>query len=151
MLVHEVAERAGVSAHVVRYYARIGLIDEARQTGNGYRRFGDDAVSRIRCIMEAKAFGLTLKEIRELLDSETSRGGLLNGQRAESLLKMHLEETKREIAELEAQRARLEQVLSSCLDLGAGVKVIAESGHRSIRPVLGTERGRARVHAPADS
>src|SRR6266851_1048958 len=42
----EVAEKTGVSAHALRYYERIGLLDVGRQA-SGHRRFTSHDVDRV--------------------------------------------------------------------------------------------------------
>jgi len=80
MLVNELAKRAGVEAHVVRYYTRIRLLNPARNPDNGYQLFGRDDLWRLRRIQELQALGFSLAEIRELLehvpDCRTVRAGL---------------------------------------------------------------------------
>lgn len=67
MIVNELATRSGVPAHVVRYYARIGLLTPKRDAHNGYKHFTAKDVSRLRFIRLAKSLGFTLSEIREIL------------------------------------------------------------------------------------
>lgn len=61
------ARSAGVPDHVVRFYARSGLIRPARQASNGYRQFVPEDVKRVRFVRAAQSLGFTLAEIREIL------------------------------------------------------------------------------------
>ena len=61
------ARSAGVPDHVVRFYARSGLIRPARQAANGYRQFVPLDVKRVRFVRAAQSLGFTLAEIREVL------------------------------------------------------------------------------------
>jgi len=67
LTVAELAHGAGVDAHVVRFYARAGLIRAARYAANGYRQFVPLDVKRIRFVRAAQSLGFTLTEIREIL------------------------------------------------------------------------------------
>lgn len=67
MRVQEIADRAGVSGHAVRYYTRLGLLAPARDPENQYRRFDEAAVKRLRFIRKAQNLGFTLAEIHEIL------------------------------------------------------------------------------------
>jgi DNA-binding transcriptional MerR regulator len=60
------ARAAGVEAHVVRFYARTGLIRPARHAANGYRQFVPLDVKRVRFVRAAQSLGFTLAEIREI-------------------------------------------------------------------------------------
>ena len=68
MIVSELAQQAGIPAHVVRYYARIGLLKPNRHPDNGYKLFRRDDVHRIHFIKQAKDLGFKLNEIEELLN-----------------------------------------------------------------------------------
>lgn len=61
------ARRAGVSPRTVPYYESLGLLPPAARSPNGYRTFRPEDVDRLRFIQRAKALGLTLVEIKQLL------------------------------------------------------------------------------------
>ncbi|MFQ5644973.1 MAG: MerR family DNA-binding protein [Thiogranum sp.] len=67
LTIGRLAEQAGVNIETVRYYQRIGLIDEPPKPAQGFRIYPADAVSRIRFIRRAKDLGFTLREISDLL------------------------------------------------------------------------------------
>lgn len=67
MQIGEVANQAGVSIQTMRYYERRGLLSEPRRSEGGYRRYGQDALRRVRFIRRAQELGFTLEEIGELL------------------------------------------------------------------------------------
>jgi DNA-binding transcriptional MerR regulator len=64
----EVASRAGINVSAIRFYEREGLLPEPERAG-GQRRFGEDAVERLRIINVAKQAGFSLEEVRVLLSS----------------------------------------------------------------------------------
>ncbi len=67
LTVIDLARSAAVPDHVVRFYARTGLIRATRQAANGYRQFVPFDVKRIRFIRAAQSLGFTLVEIREVM------------------------------------------------------------------------------------
>jgi len=67
--VSELARESGVTPATVRYYARIGLLSSDREPGNGYRRFSLSDRHRLTFIRQAQALGLTIGDIRTLLDT----------------------------------------------------------------------------------
>jgi len=67
------AKRAGVRIDTIRYYEKSGLLSPASRLASGYRRYGDEQVSRLRFIRRAQELGFTLKDIRELLGLSTQR------------------------------------------------------------------------------
>lgn len=68
LTVSQLAKATEVRADTVRYYERIGMIDEAERTGAGYRKFNEQAAERVRFIKNAQGMGFTLDEIKRLLE-----------------------------------------------------------------------------------
>ena len=62
------AKRTGLSVSAIRYYETQGLITADRNAG-GQRRFARSDIRRLSFVMIAQQFGVTLAEIRELLDN----------------------------------------------------------------------------------
>lgn len=65
--VSELAAELGVNPRTVRYYERIGLLTAAARTNAGYRRYGPAPRDRLRFILKAKAVGLALDDVRDIL------------------------------------------------------------------------------------
>ena len=69
MLIGELARRAGVRASAIRYYEEIGLM-QPPERASGRRRYGTDALQRLSVIAAAQLVGLSLAEIRALLEAD---------------------------------------------------------------------------------
>jgi len=67
MRIGEVAKRAGVRVSLLRYYEDIGLLPEATRV-SGQRRYDESVLRRLAVIDVAQRAGLSLDEIRELID-----------------------------------------------------------------------------------
>lgn len=67
MNVHDLAKRAGVPDHVVRYYTQRGLLEPRRNSSNGYREYAPADLYRLRFICRAKLVGFTLSDISLIL------------------------------------------------------------------------------------
>ncbi|WP_328999170.1 MerR family transcriptional regulator [Kribbella sp. NBC_00709] len=78
-----VARLAGVSVKTVRHYSDLGLL-ASRRTTAGHRRYGDDAVVRLRLIRTLRALGLDLPTIRAVLHDERTLAEVA-GTHAEAL------------------------------------------------------------------
>jgi len=66
--VKQLAAMAGVSPRTLHYYDEIGLLRPARDPANGYRQYDRPAVLRLQQILFLRELGLSLEEIREVLD-----------------------------------------------------------------------------------
>lgn len=104
----EVAERVGLSLRTVRYYEEQGLVRPAQRTNGGFRLYGDEEIARLELVKQMKPLGLTVQEMRELLDARDQLEGAEPGSRAHGLaldrLGNHAAATKRKA---EQQRAKL--------------------------------------------
>ena len=63
----ELAAELGVNPKTIRYYEDIGLLPKAARTAAGYRLYGHRDRERLAFIRKARAIGLTLEEISQLL------------------------------------------------------------------------------------
>lgn len=104
MKIGQLAGTAGVTTKTVRYYESIGVLDEPERTGAGYRSYGPDAIARLDFVRQAQSSGLTLTEIRSILEIKDEGGRSCEHTRA--LLGRHLDELDAKITEL--KRARVE-------------------------------------------
>lgn len=67
LTIGNLAKQAEVTVETIRYYQRIGLLDEPGKPFSGYRHYPHHAITRIRFIKRAQQAGFTLKEITQLL------------------------------------------------------------------------------------
>ena len=106
------AREAGVNVETLRYYEREGLLSPDARSDRGWRRYGSDALSRIRFIKGAQRLGFSLGEIRALLERDGDATSLCAASRAAGERK--LAEVEQQIHELEAVRDILREALSRC-------------------------------------
>ncbi|GAA5512343.1 mercuric resistance operon regulatory protein [Deinococcus carri] len=64
----ELAAEFHLNPRTLRYYEDIGLLPPAPRTPGGYRHYDDQDRVRLRFITQAKAVGLTLDEIKGILE-----------------------------------------------------------------------------------
>ncbi len=67
MRIGELAAKLGLNPRTIRYYEKLGLIPASERTPSGYRIYDTTDRERLRFILKAKAIGLTLEEIGEIL------------------------------------------------------------------------------------
>lgn len=68
MRIGEVADAAGTSTKTLRFYEDQGLLPEVGRTSAGYRDYPPETVSRVDFVHRGKAAGLTLAQIKQILD-----------------------------------------------------------------------------------
>ncbi len=104
MLVHELARRAGVTPHVVRYYTQIGLLKPARHPENGYKGYDNADLNRLNFIRRAQNLGFTLVEIDAVLDD--SGRGESPCPRVRDIIRRRIAENRQKLNELLALQRR---------------------------------------------
>jgi DNA-binding transcriptional MerR regulator len=74
----EVAERTGTTTRTIRYYEEIGLLPEAEDRASGKRRLYTEAdVERLGELIRLRdLLGLSLDDLKRLVEAETARAGL---------------------------------------------------------------------------
>jgi MerR family transcriptional regulator, mercuric resistance operon regulatory protein len=110
MRIGELTERSGVPSSALRYYEQTGLLLAPRRTSTGYRVYDAEVLPRLRFIRSAQAVGLSLADIREILQIRDSGSapcrhvlGLLEQRRAEvAARRRELEQLERDLTQLGA-------------------------------------------------
>ena len=109
----KVAELTGCNSETIRYYEQSGLLPEPDRGDNGYRRYNEDHVSRLRFIQRAKQLGFSTDDIRELL---TISDGPDTHTRAEvkTLTENHIALVQQRINELNKIKNTLRHIAHQC-------------------------------------
>ncbi|MEZ7124353.1 MerR family transcriptional regulator [Nonomuraea sp. AD125B] len=108
MQIGELAERFGLAPHVLRHWEAMGLLTPATRV-NGRRRYTRDHVVRVLTIVRAKAAGMSLEQIRDVLT--------VSGQaERQALLQRHHAELERRLQEIAASKALIEHLMLCTAD-----------------------------------
>ena len=108
----QAAERAKVSAKMVRHYEALGLLPAVLRTDSGYRQYTEREVHTLRFIKRARDLGFSMPEISELLKLwQNKRRSSENVKRIASV---HLADLDRRIAELESMKHTLASLVDCC-------------------------------------
>ena len=67
MKIGELAKSTGLSAKTIRFYEAEGLIPDPPRTASGYRAYAERDVARLAFVLKAKRLGLSLDEIKGIL------------------------------------------------------------------------------------
>lgn len=109
LTISRLAQAAGIGVETIRYYQRIGLLDEPVKPAQGYRVYPQESLTRLHFIARAKQLGFTLNEIKELLILESS-----DCQQTQQLASQKLESIQQRIIDLTAIAGSLEQLIDAC-------------------------------------
>ncbi len=67
LTISQLAHRSGVPATTLRYYEKVGVMPAASRSDAGYRLYDDAAVARLAFVQRAKALGMQLDDLAELV------------------------------------------------------------------------------------
>jgi DNA-binding transcriptional MerR regulator len=67
----EFAELTGVTVRALHHYDRLGLLKPSGRTASGYRLYGERDFARLQQIVTLKFIGLSLKQIKKILDRDS--------------------------------------------------------------------------------
>lgn len=112
MNIGEASRASKVSAKMIRYYERIGLIPPAERTDSGYRAYGQADVHRLHFIRRARDLGFSVAEIGDLLN-------LWNDQSRRSadvkrLAEQHIVELERRMENMRRMASTLKTLIGAC-------------------------------------
>ncbi|MBI2083307.1 MAG: MerR family transcriptional regulator [Deltaproteobacteria bacterium] len=74
LFVGELAKQGGVDPWTIRYYEKERLIPQAPRSTSRYRMYPKETVDLIRFIKTAQGLGLTLEEIKKVIDAKRLKG-----------------------------------------------------------------------------
>lgn len=111
MNVHDLAKRAGVPSHVVRYYTQRGLLHPQRNAGNGYREFAASDLYRLQFICRAKRVGFTLTDIQMILSDADS--GVSPCPQVRGLVRHRASENEERLADAQRLQQRIREAVKT--------------------------------------
>ena len=108
MRIGELAQRAGLSTKALRFYEQAGVLLTPARTASGYRDYDEIALTRLRFLRAAQAAGLTLAEIRTVIEIREDEGPPC--EHVTDLLDRHAAALDERIAELRTTLAAVRRL-----------------------------------------
>lgn len=103
--IKQFSRMTGVSIEAIRYYERIGVLAAPNRSDNGYRRYTDEDIDRLRFIRRARQLDFTLDNITEILAIRDQ--GVQPCEYVQKLIRDKMSEVQTRIQELEQLRDEL--------------------------------------------
>jgi len=109
LTIGRLAKLVGVNVETIRYYQRIGLIDEPATPLSGYRKYPTKTAENIVFIKRAQRLGFSLREIADLLK-------IGDGHCDDVRMRAEIKRNKIEdqIRDLQTLRNTLDQLICEC-------------------------------------
>ncbi|MEL6403131.1 MAG: MerR family transcriptional regulator [Chloroflexota bacterium] len=96
--VQQMVTTTGLSAHTLRYYEDLGLIDAVQRAPNGHRRYTAEDIERIEFLKKMRHTGLSLDDIKAFLD--LYKQGEQTASERRTIMEEQRENVRQQIAEL---------------------------------------------------
>ncbi|TAL72887.1 MAG: heavy metal-responsive transcriptional regulator [Burkholderiaceae bacterium] len=112
LTIGKLAKLAEVSTDTLRFYEDESLLIPAGKTEAGYRLYGQDAVRRLDFIKHAQHCGMTLSEIRQLLELRADDSSCCSDVRSLAIRKKLQLEHK--IKTMQAMSQALSELIDIC-------------------------------------
>jgi DNA-binding transcriptional MerR regulator len=103
----QAAEQSGFSLDTLRYYERIGLLDDIGRAPSGHRRFREEDLEWLGVLRCLRDTGMPIARMRRY--AELARGGEPTMTERLALLIEHDAQVARRIAALQAEQAHLRE------------------------------------------
>jgi len=101
----EAADLLDLTPKALRHYEKVGLIEPTRSEGD-YRLYSPELILRLQRIKQLQALGLSLRQIKEILDNYDDR------ELWSDVLEALLDEIEAEMTLLDTRRERIETLLA---------------------------------------
>ena len=106
------AQRAGVSARMVRHYESLGLLPPVARTDSGYRQYTEADVHALRFIRRARDLGFSMAEIATLLGLWQDKARA--SSQVKSIAQAHINDLNTRIADMQAMQRSLQSLVQCC-------------------------------------
>jgi MerR family copper efflux transcriptional regulator len=108
----QAAQRANVSAKMVRHYESLGLLSQIGRTDSGYRQYTEKEVHTLRFIKRARDLGFSMPEISELLKLWQNKRR--SSESVKRIASVHVAKLDQRIEELVAMKRTLQHLVNCC-------------------------------------
>jgi len=149
----EVAQRSGVPAKTIRFYEEAGVVPAPARAANGYRRYAETDVRRLRLVGRLRRLGLPLPAAGAVAERAFAAECRTYVRDVSAVLDDRCAAIDRRVAELLALRAEL----AALADAARAAAPVADAGRRVADcdscpvvdgPALGATARAARVGEP---
>jgi len=108
MQIGKLAKRVGVTTQTIRYYERIGLLNDTVRSPSGYRLYSDETEKFLRFLKKAQKLGFSLQEIKAIWEIRAT------GKKPCGYVREH---TQKKVIELTEKIQELEELRQILVDL----------------------------------
>ncbi len=129
----EVADRTGVTQRTLRVYEERGLLKPPSRMEGGFRLYSEDDVSRVEQIKRLQSLlGLTLAEIKDMVEAEEVKEELNATYRPDRPVAERIERMKRRVEVTERQRKIIGTKMQAMLEMQTDLDEKLQRYHKTL-------------------
>ena len=119
----EVADRTGVTQRTLRFYEERGLLNPPSRMDGGFRLYSEEDIDRVEQIKRLQGLlGLTLAEIKDMVDAEEVKTGLRASYRPDLDIEVHIERLSKAIEVTQRQHDIIDAKVSALAEMKADLE-----------------------------
>jgi DNA-binding transcriptional MerR regulator len=105
--IQQISKMTGLTVHTLRYYEKIGLLNEVNRDINGYRQYSESDISWINFLIRLRITGMSVTDMKLFSDLRSQGESTISARR--ELLEMHQNKVLKEIKELKDNLKEIEK------------------------------------------
>lgn len=124
--IQQVAATTGLSAHTLRYYERIGLIDPVPRLGNRHRQYRAEDIRWIEFLLRLRSTGLPIQQMLRYAELRRLGNQLGSVSERKAMLAQHAQTLEAELANLQETLAMLHAKVALYADMEKALQADAK-------------------------
>ena len=117
LTISKLSKLIGLPPKTIRFYESSGVIQPTKRGENGYRLFGEGAVSQLQLIKQARDLGLPISEIKKLMIGCEEKNCEHTREYLESEISNYVDLLESKIAQFTLLKSKLENLKNNiCAD-----------------------------------
>lgn len=105
--INQVSKMTGLSAHTLRYYEKIGLLQNVSRDSNGYRQYGETDLAWIHFLIRLKETGMPISRMKQFSDLRSQ--GFSTVAERRKLLELHRKQVMKHLDDLVLNLSKIEE------------------------------------------
>ncbi|MGG1550969.1 MerR family transcriptional regulator [Paenibacillus ferrarius] len=109
--IQQTAEITGLTAHTLRYYEKIGLLNGVHRDSNGYREYSESDISWIDFLLRLRITGMNIRDMKRFSHLRSQGDSTIQARR--ELLEAHQRTVLAKMKELKKNLMSIEEKIET--------------------------------------
>lgn len=108
--IQQISQITGLTAHTLRYYEKIGLLDGVARNESGYRKYGESDLLWIDFLIRLRETRMPISEMKQFSDLRSQGKATIKERR--TLLERHQNKVMKQIDDLKENLLKIEHKIA---------------------------------------